>query len=83
MAKSAGGIDAIAPEEPEIMVAVTVALPRAAVGLAVSVIVLFPIVGLALNDAVTPRGRPDAVRLTLPLNPPTSVIVTVVVAEEF
>jgi hypothetical protein len=37
--------------------------------LAVSVIVLLPVVGLGANDAVTPLGKPDAERVTLPVNP--------------
>jgi hypothetical protein len=36
---------------------------------AVSVIVLPPAVPAGLNDAVTPAGSPDAVMLTLPVNP--------------
>lgn len=44
-------------------VTVTVAGPRAAVLLAVSVITLVPVVGFGVNDAVTPLGRPEAARL--------------------
>jgi hypothetical protein len=62
---------------------VTVVVPRAAVGLAVNVSTLVPVVGLAPNDAVTPTGRFERARVTLPLNPPTSVTVMVVVAEVF
>ena len=36
---------------------------------AVNVKVLYPVVGFGLKDAVTPLGRPDAARLTLPANP--------------
>jgi hypothetical protein len=67
----------------ELPVMVTVAVPRAAVGLAVNVSTLVPVVGLAPNDAVTPTGRFERARVTLPLNPPTSVTVMVVVAEVF
>ena len=48
---------------------VTAAVPVAAVLLAVSVSVLVLAVLVGLNDAVTPLGRPDAERLTLPVKP--------------
>jgi len=54
---------------PEVPVTVTVRVPVAAVLLAVSVNVLVEAAGFGLNDAMTPLGRPDADRLTLPLNP--------------
>ena len=54
------------PDVPE-MDRVTV--PMAAVPLAVSVSTLLPAVLLGLNDAVTPIGRPDADKLTLPVKP--------------
>jgi hypothetical protein len=54
---------------PDVPVMVTVAGPIAAVLLAASVKVLVPVVGFVLNDAVTPPGRPDPDKLTLPLNP--------------
>jgi len=54
------------PDEP---VTVTVAVPMAAVPLEVSVSVLVPEVLPGLNEAVTPLGRPDADKLTLPLKP--------------
>ena len=37
--------------------------------LAVKVSTLLPVVGFGAKDAVTPLGRPDSVRVTLPLNP--------------
>ena len=46
--------------------------PRAAVLLAVSVSVVFPVIpvtGLGAKDAVTPLGKPDAESVTLPVNP--------------
>ena len=58
-------------------VIVTVAVPKAAVALAVSVNVLVEVVGFGLNAAVTPLGRPEAVKLTLPLKPFRSVTVIV------
>lgn len=54
------------PDEP---VMVTVAAPVVAVPLAVSVRVLAPVVLAGLNDAVTPEGKPDADKLTVPLKP--------------
>lgn len=51
-------------------VMVTVALPVVAVPVAVRVRVLVPVVLAGLNDALTPAGRPDAEKLTLPLKPP-------------
>src|SRR6266481_8528745 len=54
---------------PETPVTVTLKVPVAAVPLAVSVNVLVLAVLLGLNDAVTPLGRPDADKVTLPLKP--------------
>jgi len=55
---------------PEVPVMVTVAVPAVAVLLAESVSTLLVEVLLGLKEAVTPLGRPDAERLTLPANPP-------------
>jgi hypothetical protein len=60
-------------------VTVTVTVPVAAVVLAVRVNVLVVIVLVGLKDAVTPLGRPDADKLTLPLKPFCGVIVIVLV----
>jgi hypothetical protein len=54
---------------PEVPVMVTVTVPIAAVPPAASVNVLVLAVLPGLNDAVTPLGRPDADKLTLPLKP--------------
>ncbi len=54
---------------PDVPVMVTVAVPTAAVLLAVRVSALVLVVLLGLNEAVTPEGRPEAERLTLPLKP--------------
>ena len=62
------------PDEP---VMVTEAVPEVAVLLAVSVNVLVLAVLLGLNEAVTPLGRPDADKLTLPLKPFCGVTVMV------
>jgi hypothetical protein len=61
---------------PEVPVTVIVtAFAREEALLAVSVSTLAPVVGLGLNEAVTPYGSPDAVRFTLPVNPSCSVTV--------
>jgi len=62
---------------PDIPVMVTEAVPVAAVLLAASVNVLVLVVLLGLNEAVTPLGRPDADKLTLPLKPFCGVTVMV------
>jgi hypothetical protein len=64
------------PELPEM---VTVAVPVVAVLLAVSVSVLVVVAGFALNDAVTPLGRPDADKVTVPPKPFWGVTVIVLV----
>lgn len=65
------------PEEPVI---VTEAAPVVAVLAAVRVNVLAPVVVLlGLNDAVTPAGKPDADKLTLPLNPLSALMVMLLV----
>ena len=54
---------------PEVPVTVTVELPVVAVELAVRVNTLVEVVGFVPNVAVTPAGKPEAERLTLPVNP--------------
>ena len=54
---------------PEVPVIVTEDMPVVAVLLAVSVKILVAVAGLVPNDAVTPFGRPDAAKVTLPVNP--------------
>jgi len=58
-------------------VIVTVAVPVVAVLLAVRVRTLVEVVGFVPKLAVTPLGRPEAERLTLPVNPPDGVTVMV------
>jgi len=59
---------------PELPLRVTVTgPPRVAALLAASVSTLEPVAGLGANDAVTPLGKPEAARVTLPVNPPTPV----------
>ena len=60
---------------PDVPVTVTVAAPMVAVELAVSVSTLELVEEAGLNEAVTPLGSPDAVNVTLPVNPPVSVTV--------
>lgn len=62
---------------PEVPVTVTVAAPVVAVALAVRVKTLVEVAGLVPKLAVTPAGRPEAERLTLPVNPPEGVTVIV------
>ena len=58
---------------------VTVTVPVVAVLLAVSVRTLVDVVGLVPKVAVTPEGRFKADSVTLPLKPPMSVTVIVLV----
>lgn len=69
----------VAVRLPEVPVMVTVELPVVAVELAVRVSTLVPVVGFVPKAAVTPLGRPEAARVTLPVNPPASVTVMVLV----
>jgi hypothetical protein len=71
---------AVSVKVPEVPVTVTVAEPVGAELLVVRVSTLAPVVGLVPNAAVTPVGRPDAARVTLPLNPFRFVTVIVSVA---
>jgi hypothetical protein len=64
---------------PELPVTVTVAVPPVAVAEAVKVNVLVDVPGFGLKLAVTPLGRPDAEKVTLPLKPFAGVIVIVLV----
>lgn len=65
---------------PDVPVMVTVDVPPAAALPAVRVSTLLPLVGFVPKIAVTPRGRPDTARATLPVNPPSSATVMVSVA---
>ena len=60
-------------------VIVTVTLPVVAELLAVNVSMLVLVVLLGLNDAITPLGRPEADRLTLPVKPFCRLTVMVLV----
>jgi hypothetical protein len=63
------------PDEP---VTVTVAVPIVALPLADRVKRLLVVAVFVLNAAVTPLGRPDTVKFTMPLNPFSGLIVMVV-----
>lgn len=71
--------------EPDVPVIVTVAAPMVAVAEAVSVRVEVAVpfaagvTGLVENAAVTPLGRPEALRVVAELKPPVLVIVIVLV----
>jgi hypothetical protein len=62
---------------PEVPVIVTVEVPVVAVVLAVNVTTLVDVVGLVPKLAVTPLGRPEADKVTLPVKPPEGVSVMV------
>ena len=64
---------------PETPVMVTVELPTVAVALAVRVNVLVLVVGFVPNAAVTPLGKPEALRVTLALKPFCGTTVMVLV----
>ena len=67
---------------PEVPVMVTKKLPGVEGLAAVSVIMLEPVeVGFGAKAAVTPVGRPDAAKLTLPANPYCGFTLTVDVPE--
>ena len=62
------------PEAPETL---TLNVPTAALPFAERVTMLVLVAGLVPKVAVTPLGKPEAVKFTLPLNPFTGLIVMV------
>ena len=64
---------------PHVPLIVTGTVPVAGELPAVSVSVLVLVVELGLNNAVTPFGRPDADKLTLPVKPYCGLTVIVLV----
>src|SRR5215467_5493969 len=62
---------------PDTPVIVTVEVPSTAEGLTLSVRVLLVGAGFGENPAVTPLGRLEALKVTLPLKPFTGLIVIV------
>jgi len=65
---------------PEVPVTLTVNVPVGAEGPADKVRVLVVAVGLGMKEAVTPLGKPEAVRFTLELKPFNGLTVMVLVA---
>ena len=63
--------------EPEVPVMVTVAVPVVALELALSVTTLVDVVGLVPKLALTPAGKPEADKVTLPVNPFEGLTLTV------
>ena len=63
---------------PEVPVTVTVKVPIVAVGVAEILNALVVVVGFVAKLALTPLGKPDAVKFTEPLNPFKGLIVIVV-----
>lgn len=68
---SAMVVDAVSV--PDVPVMVTVDVPGVAVPLAVRYSTPVVGVGSGANEAVTPEGKPDAARDTVPVNPPRPV----------
>ena len=69
---------AVLPRLPEAPVTVTVKVPVAAVPVADRVKRLLAVAGFVPKLAVTPLGRPEAAKFTLPVNPFRGLIVMVV-----
>jgi hypothetical protein len=63
---------------PDVPVTVMVAVPVAVEPLAVNVRRVEVVAGFVLNDDVTPFGRPETEKLTLPLKPFWGVMLIVV-----
>ena len=59
----------VALSAPDVPVIVTTLWPMLAELLAVKVSVEYPVVGLGEKDAVTPFGKPETARFTLPVKP--------------
>ena len=70
---------ALCDKLPDVPVMVTVTVPVVAVLLAVNVNMLVVVAGFALNDAVTPLGKPDADKLTPAVKPLWGVTVILLV----
>ena len=71
--------DVVRVKPPDVPLMVTFAVPAGAVLLAANVKVLAPVVLLGSKEAVTPLGRPEVLKLTLPVKPFCGVIVMVLV----
>lgn len=66
---------------PEVPVMVTVKIPAVAVAVADRVKTLLAVTGFVPKVPLTPFGKPDAVKLTLPLKPLKGLIEMVVEPE--
>lgn len=64
---------------PDVPVTIMLPVPKVALLLAVNVRVLELVAGFGLKEAVTPVGKPEADRLTLPLKPFDEVIMILLV----
>jgi len=73
-------IEVVSLRLPDVPVTVTVAAPVVAVALAVRVNNVEELLGFGLNAAVTPAGKPEAEKLTVPLKPFAGVIEMVLLA---
>jgi hypothetical protein len=69
----------VAVKLPDVPVTVTVVVPEVAPADAVSVNTLVVVVLVGLKDAVTPLGRPEAAKVTLPVKPSRGFTVIVLV----
>ena len=69
----------VAVRVPDVPVIVRVTVPVVAELLAESVNVLLPVVGLTLNDGVTPEGGVEVLKVTFPLKPFCGVTLIVLV----
>jgi len=78
-ALTVNAIAVVSVKLPDVPVTVTVAAPVVAVALAVKVNMVLDVAGLELNAAVTPLGKPDAEKVTLPVKLFAGVIVIVLV----
>lgn len=64
---------------PDVPVTVNAAFPVVAVLLAVKVSTLLVVLLVGLNEAVTPLGKPEIVKVTEPVKPPDGVTLIVLV----
>ena len=60
---------AVADRLPDVPVTVTLYCPMLAELLAIRVMLLLPVIGFGAKDEITPLGKPDTERVTLPVNP--------------
>ena len=68
-ARTVSATMAVADSLPDVPVTVRLYCPMVAEVLAINVSVLLPVVGFGAKDAITPLGKPDTDKVTLPENP--------------